>query len=69
MEIFNGLCSQKLKLNILETASNSPVGYLLEINLDYPKELHNQHYDLQMCPEHIKITYKISLHSKKLCDF
>lgn len=57
------------KFNILETTPTSSVGYLLEVDLDYPKELHNYHDDLPMAPEHLNITYNmLSPHAKKLCD-
>ena len=56
--------------NILETTPNSPVGYILEIDLLYPKELHILHDDLPMAPQHLNITYNmLSPHAKKICDF
>ena len=55
--------------NILETSPNSSVGFLLEIDLDYPSELHCLHDDFPMAPEHLNITYEmLSPHAKKLCD-
>lgn len=41
----------------LQEISNTPddakQGYLVEVDLEYPKELHNQHNDYPMCPEHM----------------
>ena len=41
-----------LKLNISEIADNSPDGYILEVDLDIPRELHDKFSDLPPCPEH-----------------
>ena len=41
--------SQPLFWNVQEDSS---VGYFLEIDLEYPRELHNDHKDLPFCPEH-----------------
>ena len=40
------------ELNILNVADDAEVGYILEVDLKYDKELHDLHKDLPFCPEH-----------------
>ena len=40
---------------ILNKSDNSLHGYFLEVDLDYPKKLHDSHKDSPMAPEKIKI--------------
>jgi len=36
--------------NVSAIAPNSPTGYILEVDLEYPQYLHNRHTDLLFCP-------------------
>ena len=46
------------KINWLNTNSNSSKGYILEIDISYPKKLHKEHESIPLCPHHKNITYK-----------
>ena len=37
-----------------DISNHSPVGYILEVDLDYPEEIHDSHSDLPFCSEHSK---------------
>ena len=38
-------------------AENSPIGYILEVDLEYCKDLHNLHSDYPLFPEKIEVSY------------
>lgn len=42
-------CRHKFDFNIQDY---TPYGYILEVDLDYRQELHDEHNDLPFCPEH-----------------
>ena len=44
---------------ILNKSDNSLHGYLLEVDLDYPEELHDKHNDFPIEPEKIKVKEEI----------
>lgn len=39
---------------ILNTPDDYKYGYLIEVDLEYPEKLHDQHNDYPLCPEHMK---------------
>lgn len=47
--------TEKIKHQIMNTADDSDIGCLLEVDLEYPKELHDLHNDYPFCAEHMTI--------------
>ena len=45
----------KVKEKLMNIKSNSSTGYILEVNLEYPQELHDIHNDSLLAPEKINI--------------
>lgn len=45
----------KFQTYISNISDNSPYGYILEVDLEYPQHLHDLHNDYPFCAEHLKI--------------
>ena len=43
-------------LNVLNVADSSEEGFILEVDLEYPAELHNLHSDYPLAPPKVKVT-------------
>ena len=51
------------KFDLDSIDENSKTRYILEVDLEYCKELHDSHNDYPLCPEHIDVKYKM------LCNY
>lgn len=52
---FRWLSAEEIKqLKIENVSANSSQGYILEVDLEYSRELHDLHSDLPFCPEHLE---------------
>jgi hypothetical protein len=56
-------------LDIMQIPDNSEEGYILEVDLKYPKELHDLHNDYPFAPEKMKICSEmLSPYCKQLSE-
>ena len=43
------------RLDVDSVVENSPIGFLLEVNLEYPAELHELHNDYPLAQKNVKL--------------
>ena len=56
--------------DILNISENSPIGYILDFNLEYCKKLHNSHSVYPLCSEKIEISSDmLSKYCKDIADW
>ena len=67
---FKWLNKEEIKrFNLDNIKEDSKIGYILEVDLEYCKELHDIHNEYPLCPEHISTNYEIlSNYSKDIAD-
>ena len=53
---FNFLSEKVNEFDLSSIGENSPIGYILEVYLEYCKELHDLQNDYPLCPEKIEIS-------------
>ncbi|XP_070151119.1 uncharacterized protein [Polyergus mexicanus] len=47
-----------MSIDLMSVTPNSPIGYILEVDLAYPSDLHDSHADLPFCPTRDKLSGK-----------
>ena len=57
------------KFDIMSISDKSPIGYFLEVDLEYPEELHELHNDFPLAPEKLTVSSDmLSKYCKKIAD-
>ena len=57
------------KFDIMSISDKSPIGYFLEVDLEYPEELHELHNDFPLAPEKLAVSSDmLSKYCKKIAD-
>ena len=44
------------KFNVMDIPQDSPTGFIVDCDLEYPSTLHNSHSDYPLAPEHLTVT-------------
>ena len=59
----------KKNVDVMSIDKKSDIGYILEVELEYPKELHKLHNDYPLAPEKLAVTNDIlSKYCKEIAD-
>ena len=68
---FRFLTGKKINgFNLDSIAENSPIGYILEVNIEYCEKLHDLHNDYPLCPKKIEINCDmLSKYCKDIADW
>ena len=57
------------KFDVMSVNEKSDIGYILKVDLEYPKELHELHNDYPLAPEKLAVTNDmLSKYCKKIAD-
>ena len=57
------------EFDVMSISEKSPIGYFLEVDLEYPDELHELHNDYPLAPEKLAVSSNIlSEYCKKVAD-
>ena len=56
------------EFDVNSISEKSPIGYILEVDLEYPEKFHLLHNDYPLAPEKLAISYDMSDYCKKTGD-
>ena len=57
------------KIDLGKYKADSKKGLISEVDLEYPKELHDRHNDYLVCPEKVKVSKNmLSAYPKKIAE-
>ena len=57
---FQWMSEQEMEdMNVTSVADDADIGYILEVNLEYPPELHDLHNDYPLAPEKMDISHEM----------
>ena len=57
------------EFDVMSVSEKSPIGYFLEVDLEYPDELHELHNDYPLAPKKLAVPFDmLSIYCKKIAD-